>query len=194
MLDPDAVTAAAAGDVDQLERLLRDAAPTLRRQLSIAPGLRRSLDVEDVIQVTMLEAFLRIRSLQERTPAGFHAWLRRLAEHNLTDAVRALERKKRPDHRDRVTHGGAGESSRTLLAALADPRATAGSAAVLAEAVEHLHAAIALLPASYREVITAADLAERTIADVAAQMQRTVGAVHMLRARAHDRLRELLRR
>ena len=187
------VSAAAAGDADQLERLLHEAVPALRRQLSIAPGLRRSLAVEDVIQVTMLEAFLRIRSLEERTLAGFHGWLRRLAEHNLTDAIRALERKKRPGHRDRVTQGGAGESSRTLLAALADPRATAGSAAVLAEAVERLHAAIAMLPASYREVIKAADLAERPVTDVAAQMQRSVGAVHMLRARAHDRLRELLR-
>ena len=36
------------------------------------------------------------------------------------------------------------------------------------------------------------DLEGRPIAEVAAEMGRSSGAVHMLRARAHDRLRELL--
>ena len=147
-----------------------------------------------MLQVTFLEAFLRIRSLEHATLAAFRAWLHRIAEHNLLDAVRSLARDKRPDAHHRITQGAAGESSRTLLLNVAGTNGTAGGAAVLAEQIARLHAAIAELPRSYRTVVEHLDLQERPLAEVATSLQRSVGAVHMLRARAHDRLAELLGR
>jgi len=188
------VELALAGDAAALELLLREATPSLRAGLTIDARFRRSLDIDDVLQVTFLEAYLRIRSLEQRTLAGFRAWLSRIAEHNLADAVRSLQRGKRPDARHRVTHGGNGESARTLLLAVADAATTAGAAADRAEEIARLHRAIAELPASYRAVIEQVDLAERPVAEVAAGLQRSEGAVHMLRARARARLQELLRR
>ena len=186
------VARATAGDPEALESLLRDAAPALRAGLVVDARFRRSFDVDDVLQVTFLEAFLRIRGLGQPTAMAFHAWLRRIAEHNLADAVRAFGRQKR-DGAMRLTHGQSGESSRTLLLTIAGNETTASSRAAVEEQVARLHAAVVGLPASYRHVVEQVDLAERSVADVAGALGRSEGAVHMLRARAHDRLRELLK-
>ena len=105
----------------------------------------------------------------------------------------ARHRRVRSGPDRRVTHGAGGESARTLLLQVAGPESTAGGRAETAEAVERLHAAIGQLPASYREVITEVELCERPVAEVAAELGRSVGAVHMLRSRARDRLQELMR-
>jgi RNA polymerase sigma factor (sigma-70 family) len=153
---------------------------------------RRSFELDDVLQVSYLEAFLRIGALEQRTLDGFRAWLRRIAQRNLSDAIRALERDKRPAARRRLTRGADGESARTLFAKLAGDHASASSHAVEAEVVAQLRAAIRRLPASYRHVIEQIDLAERGVTEVATELGRSLGAVHLLRSRALDRLRELL--
>ena len=180
------------GSVSDLENILRHVEPELRASLSIQPLWKRSLDVEDILQVSYLEAFLRIGSLRDPTPTGFRAWMRRLTENNLRDAIRALERDKRPEARRRLTHGAQGESARTLLLAMAGDHPTAGSVAASHEQIRGMLRAVSQLPASYRQVIEQVDLAERSVADVSQEMNRSPGAVHLLRSRAHDRLRELL--
>jgi DNA-directed RNA polymerase specialized sigma24 family protein len=42
-------------------------------------------------------------------------------------------------------------------------------------------------------VVEAVDLAERDVGEVAAELGRSRGAVHLLRSRAHRRLAELMR-
>lgn len=158
-----------------------------------ARALTGSFDVEDVLQVTCLEVFLRIGSLERRTVAGFRSWLGRIAQNNLRDAVRALERDKRPAANRRITKGAGGESARTLLLAVAGDHATAGSRAALEEEVGRLREALHRLPKSYRAVVQRMDLDELPMAEVADELGRSRGAVHMLRSRAYDRLRELLR-
>lgn len=185
---------AVAGDADALDELLREATPSLRAQLSIDNKWNRSFDVDDVLQVTYLEAFLRIRSLERATLSAFQTWLRRIAEHNLIDAIRALERHKRPDARDRVTSGSAGESARTLLAKVAGSEATAGSRAAVNELLARMRGAIDELPASYRAVIELVELEQHSVADAARRLNKSPGAVHMLRSRARDRLQEVLLR
>ena len=194
-MDPAAdplVAAAVAGDARALEELLATHGPRVRAGLSIGRERRRDLDADDVMQVTYLEAYLRIRGLRTPTAAAFVRWLERIAHNNLTDAIRALSRARRPDARERVTQGEGGESSRTLLERLAVSGTTAGGLAQAAEAREIVRACIARLPASYREVLEACDLEERPVAEVARERGTSPGAVHMLRSRAQDRLRELL--
>lgn len=193
-IEPEQIERAVAGDSAALEAMLLDAMPQLRAKLSVGDAWNRAFDVEDILQVTSLEAFLRIGTLEQRSSGGFVTWLRRIAENNLRDALRGLEAAKRPRAADRRTHGVAGESSRTLLAAVAGEHATAGGRAALAEELQRMEQAIRTLPRSYREVLREVDLAERPVADVAAAMDRSEGAVHMLRSRARERLRELLTR
>ena len=186
------VAKAVSGDFCQLEELLHEIGPRLRSQIFIGPRLNRSVDVDDVLQVTFLEAFLRIRSLASPTVAGFTKWLSRIARHNLVDAVRALKRLKRPNDAKRVTRGPNDESARSLLMAIATSDTSASSLALLKEQKELLRSAIARLPMSYRIVIELVDLGERPVQDVALEMNRSTAAIHMLRARALDRLRELM--
>lgn len=186
------VLRAAKGDAAALGDLLRACAGTLRARLTIQPKWQRSLDLDDVLQVTYLEAFLRVRGLRTPTLASFTSWLARIAENNLRDAVRALGSTRRPEGNPRVTRGPDGESARTLLAQLAGTQTSASQQVARREDLELLHNALGQLPASYRSVVQAFDLEERSIDDVADTMGRSAGAVYMLRARAHDRLRELL--
>ena len=187
------VVRATEHDGDALEKLLREFGPAIATGLSIDRRWQASIDREDVMQVTYLEAYLRIATLRSRTTEGFRGWLALIAENNLRDALRALQRDKRPDGggRCRATRGG-GTSAETLMASLLDSHPTAGSLAAGREAVSHLRVALERLPVSYRLVIDEVDLAERPVTEVAAQMRKSPGAVHMLRSRAHDRLRELL--
>ena len=60
------------------------------------------------------------------------------------------------------------------------------------EARSALERGLDALPAPYRRVIEMYDLQARPIDDVASELGRSPGAVYMLRARAHDRLKEQL--
>lgn len=183
---------AVAGSRRDLDRLLQASASGLRNYVRIHQRWSRNIDVEDVIQVTFMEAFLRIESLERRDYPGFVSWLKRIAANNLKDALKELQRDKRPDVERRITHGVQGESARTLIAGLPGTQGTAGSQASLVEELVRLNAAIEKLPPTYRQVVMEIDLDERPIAEVAKEMGRSLGAIHMLRSRARDRLRELL--
>lgn len=147
-LDSARIERAVAGDAAALEGLLRALAPDLLSEIDIQPVWHRNLDPDDILQVSSLEAFLRIESLREPTPAAFRAWLKRIVANNPRDAIRGLQRDKRPDPRERVTRGAAGESARTLLAALTGTCATPSAPAILTEDVERLRGAIRALPKS----------------------------------------------
>jgi len=89
---------AVAGDTLALRALLERYGPQVRSRISgkISKRWQAVLDVDDVMQVTYLQACLHIDQLVERTPAAFAAWLTRIAENNLRDAISELERPKRP--------------------------------------------------------------------------------------------------
>lgn len=183
--------AAVDGSADALAALLNEHGPEVRRRLAINPVWQAVLDPADVMQVTYLEAFLRIHQLEARTADGFRAWLDRLAQNNLRDAIREMQRQKRPDPRNQMQHVG-GDSATTLLDALGSGSQTASHTAAARESQQVLEAALAHLPPLYAQVVRAHDLEGRSVAEVATALGRTPGAVYMLRARALDRLRELL--
>jgi RNA polymerase sigma-70 factor (ECF subfamily) len=185
--------AAVNGDREALSTLLRRHGPDVRRRLKIGTVWRAALDPADVMQVTYLEAFLRIDQLRARTEEAFVAWLTRLAQNNVRDGIRALERQKRPAPRRQVRRRGPADSSSTLLRNLNDPAIkTPSRDAAGRESQQVLTAALAQLPPLYAQVVRLHDLEGQPVAEVAATLARSPGAVCMLRARALDRLRELL--
>jgi RNA polymerase sigma-70 factor (subfamily 1) len=191
--DDEQVRAAVAGDGEALTALLHQHGPLVRRRLHISPVWRAALDAADVMQVTYLEAFLRIKRLQARTTGGFVAWLTQLAQNNLRDAIKELERQKRPDPRQQVRQRVPNDSWSTLLHGLSDPTIkTPSRGAAGKESQRILTAALAQLPPPYANVVRLHDLEGRPVAEVAALLGRSHGAVYMLRARALDRLREWL--
>ena len=117
---------AVAGDAEALTALLKTHGPRVRRRLSINPAWQASLDVDDVMQVTYTEAFLHIAQFAGRTPEAFVAWLTRIAENNLRDAVKELERQKRAHPRRRVQPAREQDSYTTLLETVGVTTVTAG--------------------------------------------------------------------
>ena len=154
------------------------------------------------MQVTYLEAFLGIKRFSPARGAGpaegFPAWLARIAENNLRDAIKGLRRSKRPP-RDRQLSMGEGDDSYVSLLAMlsAGPtgrrsNSTPSRAAARTEAQEILEASIQSLPSDYERVVRLCDLERLEVGKVARLMEKSHGSIYMLRARALARLRGLL--
>jgi RNA polymerase sigma-70 factor (ECF subfamily) len=186
------LTRAVGGDTEALSTLLAHVGPQVRAKLGIARRWQSNLDLDDVMQVAYLEAFLRIRSFVPNGMPAFAQWLLRIAENNLRDAVRALERMKRPPPDRRVPLQTGDESAVMLIEQLGVTTTTPSRQVAASELRSTLEAALELLPEDYARAIRLYDLEGLPIAEAATALGRSVGALHMLRARAHDRMREIL--
>ncbi len=183
---------ASAGDAEALHQLLDQYGPRVRSELRVARRWQSAVDVDDVMQVTYLEAFLAIRLFQPAGPDSFLKWLRRMAENNLRDAVRELERDKRPPRERQVTLPAGEDSYVALLELCGAATTTPSREAARHEARDLLEAALRRLPPDYEQVIRLYSLEGRPASDVASAMNRSVGAIHLLRLRAFERLRSVL--
>lgn len=184
------IAAAVAGDTEALTALLHHFGPDVERSLQINPVWQPVLETSDVMQVTYLEAFLRISRFDPDRSDSFVAWLRRVAQNNLRDAIRGLERQKQPQPRNRIRPANHQDSMVGLYEMLEAESGTPSRQVRRDEACQVLESAIRLLPDRYGEVVRRYDLEAQTIQEVAEAMGRSPGAIHMLRARAHERLRQ----
>lgn len=183
------------GDRAALVDLLDALSPDVRRRIGpkINAAYRAVLEEDDVMQVTYMEAYTRLSLFKGGGVSGFLAWLTRLAENNLIDAIRALESAKRPDPRRRVEAPRSHEESVVALVEMLGS-SSGGPSRVAAkdEAGRFLTAALSRLPADYEKVVRLYDLMGKSVREVAEEMGRSEGAVYMIRARAHDQLKDLL--
>lgn len=186
------LTQAVEGDSAALATLLERHGPLVRAQLRIDPKWTSVIDADDVMQVTYLEAFLQFSRFTPQGVPAFVGWLRRIAENNLRDAVKEMEREKRPPPDRRISPSAYDESVSNFIGLLGITLTTASRVAATKEASSTLERVLSELPPDYGQVIRLYDLEGRPIAEVAKQMGRSAGAVHMLRNRAHDHLRERL--
>ena len=183
---------ARGGDREALLALLEACGPRVRGRIApkITGYLRPFLDEDAVMQVTYLEVVTRFETFTNGDASGFLSWMSRLAENNLIDAVRMIEADKRPNPRNRVETagriGGGGEAMQSLIDMIGVTVTSPSSAAAGDEIKTALAAVLARLPSEYATVIKLYDLQGRTAAELAAELDRSEGAVHMLRARAHS--------
>lgn len=189
----DLVVRAADGDAEALTTLLQQHAPHIRRELRLESQRLSEFDLDDVMQVTFLEAFLHIRRFDPAGSGSFGGWLLRIARNNLRDLVKQLARAKRPSPARQVHTVGSDDSYVALIDVLsATTNATPSRMAAGREVRGVLDQAITRLPDVYQEVVRLYDLEGRSAEEVGQAIGRSAGAVYMLRVRAHDRLRELL--
>lgn len=186
------VDQAIAGDMSALTSLLEQHCGAVRATLHIDQKWASVLDPDDVLQVSFLEAFLRIGKFKSEGSGAFLGWLNRIAQNNLRDAIRELSAVKRPPPGQRVGAGGQQDSASLLLANLGMTTTTPSRSAASEEVRAAINKAIGLMPPDYGAVVRLYDLEGKSIGDVAASMGRTTGAVHMLRTRAHEHLKEIL--
>ena len=184
----------ASGDGDALRQLLEQHGDVIWRQIDreIGDKWRSMLDADDVMQVTYMEAFLRMSQIVAKDEPAFIGWLRTVAMNNLRDAVKELGRKKRPQPSRQASGMGDGDSYVSLLETLSSDGETPSRLVARNEAATVLQEMLKRMPTDYAEVIRLYDLEGRDIDEVAEALKRSSGAVHMLRQRAHDCLRELL--
>ncbi len=192
--DTDAdLQAAQAGDIAALERALERAGLEVRRKLSIQDKWRPHLEADDVMQVTYMEAFTRFDRFVGNSFSAFVTWLRHIARNNLIDAIRELERQKRPQPQHRITTPLNSDDSYTSLCAVLGFTTTTPSRAVAAKELRStVDQALARMPAHYADAIRLFDLQGRTGEEAARELGLSRSAAFMLRARARDHLRELL--
>lgn len=186
------LTAARAGDIDALERLLLHFGPQVRQTLEINPKWRSVIEADDIMQVTYMEAFTRIGQFVGTTTGAFANWLRQIASHNLRDAIRALERRKRPQPERRVSAYRDGTGYLELLTVLGVTSTTASRVAAANEAHTLIERALGLMPERYAAAIRLFDLEGLSGPDVAARLGCSRVTAFLLRARGRDMLRELL--
>ena len=124
--------------------------------------------------------------------SSFTSWLATLARNNLLDVVRMLEAEKRGGGRLRVPLG-IEESSMILLdELLAGTSVTPSRDLSQKESLLLLERALEKLPQLYQQVVRLYDLEEKPVEEVARALEKSPGAVYMMRSRAHRRLRETL--
>jgi len=193
-LDDSLFHRAAGRDADALRTLLKQYGPKVRDAMRgrIDARWRSMLDEDDLMQVTYLEAFLHIDQLAARDETAFVGWLIRIAQNALLDAVKGFERQKRPPPDRRVEAPANQSSCVALLALLGVTTTTPSRQAAEQEAGDAIYAVLRTLPEDYATVVRLVDLEGRSVAEVADQMKRSPGAVHMLRARAHARMLQSL--
>ncbi len=192
--DDELVVRAVRGDREALSALLDRCGDQIARRLGgeIGQQWRSVLDVEDVMQVTFVEAFLQIGTFTGSDERSFAAWLGRIAENNLRDAIRALQCEKRPQPNKRAQSPAGQDSRLTLIERVAGSTTTVSRKAGRHEANDLLEAALKKLPTDYEIVLRLYDLDGLSGPQVAERMGRRRGAVHMLRSRALVRLAELM--
>jgi RNA polymerase sigma-70 factor, ECF subfamily len=128
---------------------------------------------EDATSDTFLKALTALGKYRNQ---GFAGWLFRIAHNTVVDA----QRRQRPE----VPFEQAGE--------LADSAPTPEAASLERADYEDLHASLALLPAAQRTVLEL-QLAGLNSKQIGAAIGRGAGTVRMIRYRAFNQLRELIK-
>lgn len=182
---------AKAGDRTALEELLLRHGPPIRNGLEINRKWRSMIEPDDVMQVTYFEAFEHIDGFSGDTHA-FPRWLRQIAENNLRDAVQWLERNKRPQPENRVTDADQKDGVMWLYETVAGAGTSPSHQAARNEVRLLLDDEIDRLPEAYADVLRSIFIDGRSVADISKRLGKTRGAVHLLRIRAIDRLRNRL--
>ncbi len=188
------VARAIHGDPEALTILLEEFGPLVRKDIATrVPAKWRSvLSEDDVMQQTYADAFRGITAFVPLGDGAFKAWLASIAECNLRDARRMLEAEKRGGSRKRIGQVPSDESYVHLLDVISHSGTSPSRQVARGELRETLDRVLETLPEAYQRVIRAYDLEGLPVEDVAKAMGRSPGAIYMLRARAHDRLRAAL--
>lgn len=156
-------------------------------QAQVEPDLHARLDLEGVVQQTLLEAW---QSSPDR--AGWATWLRRLLAHNLADELRKLRAEKRDIDRERSLEANLTATSLRLGEMLAARQSTPSARLTREEKALQVAAALESLPKAQREALILQHWHGWTLAQIAGHLHRTPAAVAGLLKRGLRQLREIL--
>jgi RNA polymerase sigma-70 factor (ECF subfamily) len=169
------------------ERYRRRLAVLLRYKLGEKE--RGQLDIQDLVQETMLRAYRDLDSFTYRSPGSFLHWLSAIADHVIADAVRYQGRARR--HATEILRF---RSDSNPLGPEPADSLTPSRVFARAERLEALLRKMDELPEQYREALLLSKIEGLTTEEISELLQKTREAVALLVFRAVRRLRELLER
>lgn len=162
----------------------------LLARLQMAPALRAKVEPSDIVQQTLLEAYVQRDRFLGTTDAERAAWLRKALANNLADAARALGAAKR----DASLERSLGDSSARLEKFAAARQTSPSGRASREERALLLAGAIAQLPELQREAVILHHLKELPLAEAAAAIGKSepaaAGLIHRGLQRLHDLLKD----
>ncbi len=152
----------------------------------LSPQLRTKVEVDDLLQDTLLEAYKEFGNFNYRGPGSFLHWLSRIAEHVIIDEARFQGRNKR--HATEMlrfrSEGNPGGPEPV------DTR-TPSRLFAQSERIRRLLRNLDSLPAHYREVILLAKFEGLTTREIAERLGKTPEATALLLHRALKGFRQL---
>jgi RNA polymerase sigma-70 factor, ECF subfamily len=175
------------GDREAFSDLFARYRPRLATLIHFRLGLelRRFVEVDDVLQETLLRAYRDIEKFDYRGPGAFMNWLARIADHVITDLARSHGRIKRAGEDVRFrSEGNPGGP---------EPVDSMTPSRVFRENEElgKLIAKLDLLPDDYRTAIMLAKVEGLTTREIAERLGKSNEAVALLVHRAIKRFRAL---
>ena len=167
---------ARAGEDQALDRLIGRYLPRFRRWASrrLPPWARDAFDTDDLVQETLLHAIQHVKHFEPRHDGAFQAYLRQAMSNRICDAVRKAGRTRKPI---------------TLDSGEPDHGPSPLEMTIGHETFERYEAALARLPAVYREAIVARIELGQNWVEVAQVLGKpTPDAARMIVTRAVRRL------
>jgi RNA polymerase sigma-70 factor (ECF subfamily) len=158
----------------------------------IPAELRAKIDPDDILQQVYTDAMQRIADLDNRGKDAFFAWLSRILDSRLTDALRFFHAQARDVARE-APPCRRPSMFEALVERAALDSVTPSRIALRKETDALLHAALAGLSEDHRRVLELRFLQGLSLVQAAEQMDRTPAAAAMLSARALRSLRAALR-
>jgi RNA polymerase sigma-70 factor (ECF subfamily) len=158
----------------------------------LGPQQRAKVDPSDIVQQTLLDAHRKLDQFRGSTEAEMAGWLRKMLSCRVTDAFRAVGRKKRDAALERSLDPQLDETCSRLEVWLEAVQTSPSGKACRNEQLVQLAQAMARLPQSQRDAIELHHLHGLSLRDTAEQLGCTGGAVVGLLRRGLVKLRELL--
>jgi len=188
------VALAQGGDEAALDDLITRYLDRLRRivRIRMGSGLAARMEVDDVVQETMLMASQEIGGLQVRSQASILQWLSKIALNRIRDANKYFGAAKRAAPTVPLRGGDGCDSSAGGVDPAAD-ETRPGERVERDEVTRILDEAVARLADDDREVVLRRDYEGADWDEIAEQLGRTPGATRKLHQRAWIRLRRIAR-
>lgn len=170
-------SAAALGTLFQAVR----AYLVLHADRDLPPALRAKLGPSDIVQETAIDAHRNFLTFRGTTREELYAWLRKILQHNVQDAIRRFEiAQKRSNKREE-------EIDRHGIVAYGSTGSTAEYSAMRREDAVRVSQALERVPSDYQTVLRLRYWEGLTFPQIAARLGRTQEAARKLWYRAISR-------
>lgn len=158
----------------------------------LAPELRQKLDPADLVQQTLMRAYVAFAELRSTEPAVLLTWLRKVLANELTDAIKHYHRDKRDVKRELAIEAEIDQSASGMANWLAGDEPSPSARAMNNEQLLRLADALAQLPDTMREVVVLKHCQNWTLQQISQRLGKTVPAIASYLRRGLEQLRQTM--